>query len=155
MIILNAVKTLSLAIPFALAAIFSGDPGLIDGKYFPVVGDFRLVNERPTDDGRVSIDLNLKKLRTCRFVAIEFYMQSDDAYWYYTPVIVDPAAGHGVTIPVGAYSVTFKLSAPSWLIGHPIKAVTHHKCYGPTFWTTDTVLMVGRAENLLNSVPQS
>ena len=138
MIISNIIKTIGLAMPLTVVAIFGSQPGALEGHLFPVITSYKIISEKATDDGNIDVSVDLTKARDCERVALEFYIQDDNKYWYYTL-----RSGES-TIPneVGDYHTNWKLFAPARLIGRPIKIVAHHQCWGDPLWLTDTTEII-------------
>ncbi len=138
MIISNAIKTISLAMPLTIVAIFGSQPGALEGHLFPVITSYKIISETVARDGNIDISVDLNKARECQRVSLEFYIQDADKYWYFTP------RSGASTIPneVGLYHTMWKLFAPARLIGRPIKIVAHHQCWGEPMWLTDTTTIV-------------
>lgn len=144
----NASKTLAMAIPFTVVAIYGAQPGLLEGKFFPVVGNHHSASETLNSDGDVDLTFEMDKLRDCKFLSLEFYTQADDKFWHYILASRPPR----ISAPVGSYFATWTLNVPKQWIGHPVKLVSHHQCWGEPLWATDTINVIIPENNTTSAV---
>ena len=143
MIVSNAMKLLVASIPFATVVLFGDDPGRLEGRFFPVAKNYQII-ETKADESGISIDMVFQKKRDCKFQSLDFYILNDAMSWVDVPVVTSDPERKPYSRPTGVYEVNWSVNASKTLVDHPMKVVTHHKCWGILPWDVETVSYLSR-----------
>jgi len=114
--------------------------GNYEGDYFPVIKNFEIVSRKATVDDRVEITFLYDKVRDCKIVASVWSVNTARKYWTQFDVFT-PFSGEEVkrTRTVGSWESTVVMAAPSTFKDSPMMITFYHDCWGPLFWTTQTI----------------
>lgn len=137
----NGVLLRGLAIISGIVAVLWIAPeiGEIEGRMFPVVTDFRLVNAAETQDGQLAATVEFTKARHCQFIDNN-WLWRNGRYWLEAELTYPEDKGHAPdNKPLGTYQATWLLDIPWVKRAAPMRIVAHHYCHGSELWITDTV----------------
>lgn len=135
----NAIRTLVVGLMVGSGVFLSSDIGKIEGKLFPVAVDYRIEDEKPSENPiEVEVSLVFSKVRNCKFVLQQAYIPGKNGTWVDVPVYDPKRVGPLFSRPMNTYSVNWLLGYPPEKRGTKIKFVLYHKCWGPGLWDTVT-----------------
>ena len=138
----HAIKTLLLAIPIGALSILTEQAGAIEGHYFPVVTNYTVTEITPSPDGHIAVSVQFEKIRNCKYMDQNWSVETQRGYWTEYEMITPEDGGKAPrSKAVGYWTAHWILQAPAGFIGKPMKATVYHSCWGPLFWTTETIIV--------------
>lgn len=140
-IVKNAMMTMLMGALLLPIPILYNDAGHIDGRAFPVVTDTTIETMTPVPGG-VEIDLSFSKVRRCKYMDMQWYVETFPNVWREIAVVFpEDNGGKPRTRPTGRFSANWTLLMPQKFIGQRLKQELLHSCWGPMFWLTVTTEM--------------